>query len=65
MNQQTMKESCKTDKDYNGLKFSSLFDKLNNLYAKLYRGTVILEQYIPKEHKYLSIKIYELCSRTG
>jgi hypothetical protein len=31
----------------------------------LFRGRVIVRQYVPKKHKHFGIKIYKLCNSTG
>jgi len=61
-------------------KLKTVFDKLNEAYAKLYnpsmhlavhevivkfKSRVIFRQYIPKKRKYLGIKIHNLCDESG
>ena len=61
-------------------KLTTVFDKLNEAYAKFYnpsehlvvdevtvkfKGRVIFRQYIPKKRKCFSIKIYKLCDESG
>ena len=61
-------------------KLRTVFDKLNEAYAKFYnllvhlavdkiivkcKGRVIFRQYIPKKRKCFSIKIYKLCDESG
>jgi hypothetical protein len=61
-------------------KLRTVFDKLNEAYAKFYnasehlavgevivkfKGRVIFRQYIPKERKHFGIKIYKLCDELG
>ena len=61
-------------------KLRTVFDKLNEAYAKLYnpsehlavdevvvkfKGRVIFRQYIPKERKRFDIKIYKFCDESG
>jgi len=68
-------------KEYEWLwKLRTVFDKLNEAYAKFYNpsehlavdkvivkfnGRVIFRQYIPKKRKDFSIKIYKLCDESG
>jgi len=68
-------------KEYDRLwKLRTVFDKLNEAYAKFYnplehlavdelivkfKGRVIFRQYIPKKRKCFSIKIYKLCGESG
>ena len=68
-------------KEYDRLwKLRTVFDKLNEAYAKFYnpsehlavdevmvkfKGRVIFKQYIPKKRKHFSIKIYKLCDESG
>ena len=61
-------------------KLRTVFDKMNEAYAKLYNPSehlavddvivkfkrrVIFRQYIPKKRKSFSIKIYKLCDESG
>jgi len=61
-------------------KLRTVFDKLNEAYAKFYnpsehlavdevivkfKGRVIFRQYIPKKRKCFGIKIYKLCNESG
>ena len=61
-------------------KLRTVFDKLNDAYAKFYnpsehlavdevivkfKDRVIFRQYIPKKRKHLGIKIYKLCDESG
>jgi len=61
-------------------KLRTVFDKLNDAYAKFYnplehlavdevivkfKGRVIFRQYIPKKRKRFGIKIYKLCDKSG
>jgi hypothetical protein len=61
-------------------KMSTIFDILNDAYAKyysttehlavdeitvLFRGRVVFKQYIPKKYKCSGIKIYKLCDSKG
>ena len=61
-------------------KLRTVFDKLNEDYAKFYnpsehlavdevsvtfKGRVIFRQYIPKKRKHFGIKIYKLCDESG
>ena len=61
-------------------KLRTVFDKLNEAYAKFYnasehlavdkvivkfKGRVIFKQYIPKKRKHFGITIYKLCDETG
>jgi len=61
-------------------KLRTVFDKLNEAYAKFYnplehlavdevtvkfRGRVIFRQYIPQKRKHFSIKLYKLCDESG
>ena len=61
-------------------KLRTVFDKLNEAYAKFYnplehlavdevivkfKGRVIFRQYIPKKRKCFGIKIYKLCEESG
>jgi hypothetical protein len=71
----------KTDENYDRLwKMRTIFDKLNDAYAKyyspieylaideivvLFKGRVIFKQYIPVKHKWFGIKIYKLCDSKG
>jgi len=58
----------------------AIFDKLNDSYAKhysltehfafdeiilLFKGTVIVKEYIPKKHKWFGNKLYRLCNSKG
>ena len=68
-------------KEYDQLwKLRTVFDTLNEAYAKFYnplehlavdevivkfKGRVIFRQYIPKKRKHFSIKIYKLCDESG
>jgi len=68
-------------KEYDRLwKLRTLFDKLNEVYAKFsnpsehlavdkvivkFKGRVIIRQNIPKKRKRFSIKIYKLCDESG
>jgi len=68
-------------KEYDRLwKLRTVFDKLNEAYAKFYnpseylavdevmvkfKGRVIFRQYIPKKRKCFGIKIYKLCDKSG
>jgi hypothetical protein len=73
-------EPDKTDGNYDRLWMITIFDKLNDAYAKYYRptehlatdeiivlfkGRVVFKQYIPKKHKRFGIKIYKLCDSKG
>jgi hypothetical protein len=74
-------EPDKTDENYERLwKIRTIFDKLNDAYAKyysptkhlatdeitvLFKGRVVFKQYIPKKHKRFGIKIYKLCDSKG
>jgi len=69
------------DEEYDWLwKLMTVFDKLNEAYAKYYnpsehlavdevivkfKGKVIFRQYIPKKRKRFGIKIYKLCDESG
>jgi hypothetical protein len=71
----------KTDENYDRLwKMRTIFDKLNDAYAKyysptehlaideiivLFKGRIVFNQYIPKKHKRFGIKIYKLCDSEG
>jgi len=61
-------------------KLKTVFDKLNEAYAKFYnpsehlavhevivkfKSRVIFRQYIPKKRKHFGIKIYKLCDESG
>jgi len=61
-------------------KLSTVFDKLNEAYAKFYnslehlevdevivkfKGRVTFMQYIPKKRKHFGVKIYKLCNESG
>ena len=68
-------------KEYDRLwELRTVFDTLNKDYTKFYhpsehlavdevivkfKGRVIFRQYIPKERKHFSIKIYKLCDESG
>ena len=67
--------------DYDRLwKIRKIFGTLNNKFCELYnptehlavdevivlyKGRVVLQQYIPKKHKRFGIKIYKLCNSLG
>jgi predicted nucleotidyltransferase len=74
-------EPDKTAENYDRLwKMRTIFDKLNDAYAKYYSPTehleideiivlfkerVVFKQNIPKKHKRFGIKIYKLCDSKG
>jgi len=76
-NSQRPDESDKYDRLW---KLRTVFDKLNEAYAKFsnplehmavdevivkFKGRVIFRQYIPKKRKRFSIQIYKLCDESG
>ena len=67
-------------KEYEQWKLRTVFDTLNEAYAKFYNppenlavdevivkfmGRVIFRQYIPKKRKCFGIKVYKLCDESG